>query len=172
MIIMIKLMFLSRVRGVIIYFYDTRDIEMHICRRDQWRLIAIIFLTVVTVKRQQLGKNNEYNSRTRGISPSGSCYSFPSFFFPLLEIASIFPREATLTALLILHHVLVRREQMPLDDRRVFSVVTISVLGTSETKYSKKEWEREKESSQNSIFMACPSCKFCSRDSRNVNENS
>lgn len=85
------------------------------------------------IKRQQAGENNEYNSRTRGISPSSSCYSFP-FFFPLSEIASIFPRAATLTALLILHHVLVRREQMPLDDRRVFSVVTISVLGTSGTK--------------------------------------
>lgn len=55
------------------------------------------------------------------------------FSFFLSEIANIFPRAATLT-FLILHHVLVRRKQMPRDDRRVFLVVTISVLGTSETK--------------------------------------
>lgn len=78
---------------------------------------------------------------------------FLVFFFPLSEIASIFPRAATLTALLILHHVLVRREQMPLDDRRVFSVVTISVLGTSETKCKPS-------SSHDSALMASTSCEY------------
>lgn len=42
MIVMIKLMFLSRIREVIIYFYCTRVIQMHMLSRH---LIQVIFLS-------------------------------------------------------------------------------------------------------------------------------
>lgn len=73
----------------------------------------------------------------------GAPLLFSSLFSYLSEIARVYSLEAATLALLILHHVLVRREQMPLDDRRVFSVVMIPVTGTSRTKRAPRPETRE-----------------------------
>lgn len=107
---------------------------MHVSTRPKTLLIAAIFLTPGATSPRQPGQvMSTTHGRVEFLLPGAPCCYSLLFFPPFGDSKSIFPRAATL-ALLILHHVLVPREQMPLEDRRVFSVVMISVAGTSRTK--------------------------------------
>lgn len=111
---------------------------MRVSPRAVTFLIAAIFLTLVTVKATTW-RNNEYNSRDARNFSFGLLLFFSLFFFSFLQRDSEYisssshfsppPPPPHLTP-----RALVGREQMPLDDRGIFSVVTISVLGTSKTK--------------------------------------